>query len=148
MEDFMSEMINILTLNNEIEANLLEEVLNENDIPFIIKNFHDNAYDGLFQMQFGWGVVESYEENREKIIEFYDLIKKENKEFAADDNSINITADEMPKKNRSIIILFVVILSILILIFSIWFYLKYCVSFTYFWNNLLIRSIKEYQIIT
>ena len=58
----------ILEINNEVEARLLEKVLEEREIPFQIKSNHDTAYDGLFQAQLGWGYLLSPPEYKEEII--------------------------------------------------------------------------------
>jgi len=42
---------------NEAEANVIKSVLEENGISAEIKSFHDTAYDGLFQSQYGWGLI-------------------------------------------------------------------------------------------
>jgi type III secretory pathway lipoprotein EscJ len=42
---------------NEVEANVIKSVLEEQGIYAEIKSFHDTAYDGLFQSQYGWGVI-------------------------------------------------------------------------------------------
>jgi hypothetical protein len=44
-------------LESEIEAQLLESILNERGIPHHIRSYHDTAYDGIFQTQKGWGLV-------------------------------------------------------------------------------------------
>jgi hypothetical protein len=44
-------------LESEIEAQLLESILNERGIPHRIRSYHDTAYDGLFQTQKGWGLI-------------------------------------------------------------------------------------------
>ena len=44
-------------LESEIEAQLLDSILNERNIPHHIQSYHDTAYDGLFQTQKGWGRV-------------------------------------------------------------------------------------------
>ena len=54
--------------NNEIEAMLLDEILIEKKIPHMIRSYHDSAYDGLWQIQSGWGHVEAPEEYREEIM--------------------------------------------------------------------------------
>jgi hypothetical protein len=54
-------------LENSVEANLVETVLKQEDIPHFIRSYGDLAYDGLFQFQKGWGCVEAPEEYREKI---------------------------------------------------------------------------------
>ncbi|HQI69826.1 MAG TPA: hypothetical protein PLT47_03700 [Bacteroidales bacterium] len=59
----------ILTLNNEFEAVRIKEILDVNEIPNIIRSFHDSAYDGVFQNQFGWGVLEADEKDETRILE-------------------------------------------------------------------------------
>jgi len=58
----------ILELNSEIEAIRIKEILDESGIPCMIRTFHDSAYDGLFQNQLGWGVLEADEALEEKIL--------------------------------------------------------------------------------
>ena len=41
----MKEFKKIQILENEIEARLMDSVLNERDIPHRIKSYHDSAYD-------------------------------------------------------------------------------------------------------
>jgi len=41
---------------NQAEANVIKSVLEDHGIYAEIKSFHDTAYDGLFQSQYGWGV--------------------------------------------------------------------------------------------
>ncbi len=59
----------ILVLSNEIEANLMKTELQKREIPHIIRSYHDSAYNGLFQMQKGWGIIKAPEEFEEKIKE-------------------------------------------------------------------------------
>ena len=68
----MSNPVKILVFNNQIEAMLLDELLNEKNIPHLIRTYHDSAYDGLWQTQSGWGHIEAPEEHREEIIKLYD----------------------------------------------------------------------------
>lgn len=53
----MEQFKKILTLENEIEAQLLDSVLTERGIPHLIRSYYDSAYNGIFQTQKGWGVV-------------------------------------------------------------------------------------------
>jgi type III secretory pathway lipoprotein EscJ len=46
---------------NEAEANVIKSVLEEHGIYAEIKSFHDTAYDGLFQSQYGWGLIRVFE---------------------------------------------------------------------------------------
>lgn len=48
-------------LSNQAEASLLHGILEEDGVPHMIHSFHDRAYDGLWQLQEGWGYVETEE---------------------------------------------------------------------------------------
>jgi hypothetical protein len=61
----------ILVLYNEFEAKLLGEILTGKNIPYVIKSYHDSAYDGLWQSQFGWGHLEAPEEYKAEILKVY-----------------------------------------------------------------------------
>ena len=63
--------VKILVFNNEFEAKLLDEILNEKVIPHLIRSYHDSAYDGLWQTQSGWGHLEAAEEYQEEILQIY-----------------------------------------------------------------------------
>ncbi|HNW70439.1 MAG TPA: DUF2007 domain-containing protein [Bacteroidales bacterium] len=63
----------ILTLNNQFEAERIKEILDINEIPHMIRSFHDTAYDGVFQAQYGWGALEADEKDEVRILE---LIKE------------------------------------------------------------------------
>lgn len=67
----MGKVEKILTLNNQVEAKLLESILHEREIPFLIRTYYDSAYDGLWQAQAGWGHVEAPSEFREEILKIY-----------------------------------------------------------------------------
>jgi hypothetical protein len=67
----MSNPVKILMFKNEIEAMLLDEILNEKQIPHMIRSYHDSAYDGLWQSQSGWGHLEAPEEFAEEIRNTY-----------------------------------------------------------------------------
>jgi hypothetical protein len=67
----MEQFNKILVLDNEIEAELLESILNERDIPHRMRSYHDSAYDGIYQAQKGWGVVMAPEAFKEVIMSIY-----------------------------------------------------------------------------
>ena len=73
----MSDYKQIIVLDNEIEANIMEDILKEREIPHIIQSYHVPGYDGVFQFHMGWGHIESEEEYREEILEIYSDIKRE-----------------------------------------------------------------------
>jgi len=61
-------MKKIISLNSEIEAMRIKEILDSNEIPHLVRSFHDSAYDGIFQNQYGWGVLEADESDEERIL--------------------------------------------------------------------------------
>jgi hypothetical protein len=72
----------ILTIDNAIVAHLLESILIEKNIPYMIKSYHDSAYDGLFQAQLGYGHVEAPAEYEVEIKEIYNDLLQNNNELA------------------------------------------------------------------
>lgn len=65
-------MKTLLKPENEAEANVIQSVLEEHGIVAEIKSFHDTAYDGLFQSQYGWGLILVHESDfaeAERIVE-------------------------------------------------------------------------------
>jgi hypothetical protein len=56
-EQRKAQYVKISPLENAIEAQVLESVLEEAGIPHRIRSYHDTAYDGLFQVQKGWGAI-------------------------------------------------------------------------------------------
>ncbi len=67
----MNNPVRILVFKNEIEAILLGEILTEKQIPYLIRTYHDSAYDGLWQTQSAWGHIEAPEEYRKEILLTY-----------------------------------------------------------------------------
>jgi len=61
----------ILVLNNEFEAGLLEEVLNDRKIPHGIVTSDDTALRGIIELEFGWGYVEAPERYKAEIIRIF-----------------------------------------------------------------------------
>ncbi len=67
----------ILVLNNEFEANLLEEVLNDRNIPHGIVRSEDTALGGIMEMKYGWGYIEAPSRFRSEIEKiFAEIIKQ------------------------------------------------------------------------
>ena len=62
-------MKKILALSSEIEAFRIKEILDSNKIPHLIRSYYDSAYDGIFQNQYGWGVLEAEESDEARILE-------------------------------------------------------------------------------
>lgn len=68
--------VKIADLENLIEAQVIESVLQEREIPHRIRSFHDTAYDGLFQFQRGWGEIYAPAEEREEILEILESSRR------------------------------------------------------------------------
>jgi len=66
----------ILVLNNEYEANLLAEVLNDREIPHGIVISEDTALGGIMEMEFGWGYIEAPARYKIEITRLYNEISK------------------------------------------------------------------------
>ena len=50
-------MKNLTQPENSAEAQALQSLLEQHGIQSQVISFHDTAYDGLFQQQYGWGVI-------------------------------------------------------------------------------------------
>ena len=55
--DVSSAYTKACVLENQIEAQLVEDYLTKQNIPHYLKSFYSEAYDGLFQLSNGWGAV-------------------------------------------------------------------------------------------
>ncbi len=63
--------IKVATLENAFEADILKDGCEKEHIPVIVRSFHDTAYNGIYILQKGWGVIlvpEEYRERAKKII--------------------------------------------------------------------------------
>jgi len=67
--------VKIAVLENAIEAQLIDSVLNDQHIPHMMRSYHDTAYDGLFQVQKGWGEVCSPSASKNAILEILESIR-------------------------------------------------------------------------
>lgn len=72
----MADFKKAAVLENDNEARLLESILNEREIPHLMKSYHDTAFDGLYQTQKGWGHVSAPESYHEEINEIISDIRK------------------------------------------------------------------------
>ena len=68
----MDPVEKVAVLNDEIEAQLVDALLSDQDIPHVMRSYHDSAYDGLFQGAGHWGHVEaplSFHEHVRRVID-------------------------------------------------------------------------------
>jgi hypothetical protein len=72
----MKTNVRILVFKNEVEAELLHEILDESNIPHMLRSFHDSAYDGMWQTETCWGFLDADEENKEEILRLYNEMSK------------------------------------------------------------------------
>lgn len=77
--------VQIAVLESTIEAQVLDAMLTEDGIPHRIRSYYDTAYDGLFQMQKGWGEVRAPAAYQEQITEILSFIRSENHVIEEDD---------------------------------------------------------------
>ena len=64
-----SPFIKIAVIENAIEAQLLSSVLTQYEIPHRLRSYHDTAYDGLFQLQKGWGAIYGPHDVRQQVLD-------------------------------------------------------------------------------
>ena len=74
-EDQEQTLIRIAILESTIEAQLIGSVLSDRKIPHLIRSYHDTAYDGLFQVQKGWGEIRAPLSFKDQITEILNSIR-------------------------------------------------------------------------
>jgi hypothetical protein len=67
----MEEFEKILDLNNEFEAERMEEILKEKDIPFGVVPVSNSAFGSIEILENGWGYLEAPLRFKEQILEIY-----------------------------------------------------------------------------
>ncbi|MFH1929411.1 MAG: hypothetical protein ABIK79_14765 [Chloroflexota bacterium] len=73
----MEEMKRVTVLENAIQAQLLDSILTERNIPHVMVSYRDSAYDGIYQLRRGWGHVEAPERYREEIAAILEDLSRE-----------------------------------------------------------------------
>ncbi len=66
------EYIKVAILDNTFEAALVEQIMNDQEIPYVIRSYHDEVYGNLFQATKGWGEIQapvSFKEQISTIVE-------------------------------------------------------------------------------
>ncbi len=75
------EFIKVAVLENTIEAQLIDSILDEHNIPHLLHSYHDTAYDGLFQVQKGWGELRAPLSFKDDILEILNAVRSGTNEF-------------------------------------------------------------------
>jgi hypothetical protein len=73
----MDEFEKILVLANEFEAEIVEEVLMDKQIPYGIVVREDSALAGITGLESGWGYLEAPPSFREQIMAIYEEIRNQ-----------------------------------------------------------------------
>jgi len=70
------EYVKIVVLDSAVESQLVCSILDDRDISYFTKSYHDTAYDGLFQVQKGWGEICAPSEYKEEILEIVNDLRQ------------------------------------------------------------------------
>ncbi len=73
----MDKLEKIAVLESEVQAELVDSVLDERDIPHLMRSYHDSAYDGIFQTHAGWGQIEAPAAFRDEILAVIEDVKQQ-----------------------------------------------------------------------
>jgi len=92
----MEEMKDVAVLENEIEAGLLESILDARGIPHMVASYYDTALDGLFQVQKGWGCVRAAEADAAQVVAILDEIRERARNAPETTPEEDADADEAP----------------------------------------------------
>lgn len=84
-EELSGRFIRISCLDNQIEAQLVASILTEQGIPHLVRSFHDTAYDGLYQLQKGWGELSAPPAYRDEILDIIDQVRTQPPDFCEQD---------------------------------------------------------------
>ena len=72
------QFIKITILENAIEAQLIGSILGQRDIPHRLRSYYDTAYDGLFQLQKGWGNLYAPQSYKQEILQVIADVRSNN----------------------------------------------------------------------
>ena len=70
-----SQLVKIAVLENAIEAQLIGSILDQRKIPHRLRSYYDTAYDGLFQMQKGWGKLYASQSHKQEILQVIEEVR-------------------------------------------------------------------------
>ncbi len=69
--------VNIMSLENQFEADVIKDALEKDDIPVLIRTYRDTSFNGIFETQKGWGIVMVPDEFRQKAKEVIKDLKSD-----------------------------------------------------------------------
>lgn len=62
-------LVKIVVLDSEVQAEALDGLLTERQIPHVMRSYSDSSLDGIFQAGHGWGHVEAPEAERASVLD-------------------------------------------------------------------------------
>jgi len=74
-QDGKSQLVTIAVLENAIEAQLIGSILDQRGISHRLRSYYDTAYDGLFQMQMGWGKLYASNSHRQEVLQVIEDVR-------------------------------------------------------------------------
>ena len=72
------EFIRIAILESIVEAQIMSSILEEETIPYLIRSYHDTAYNGLYQFQKGWGKLYALLTHEQEILQIVKDVRSNN----------------------------------------------------------------------
>ncbi|MDY6853731.1 MAG: hypothetical protein SWO11_03330 [Thermodesulfobacteriota bacterium] len=76
----LDKLYKVCILENPFEADLVSDALEKEGIAYVVREYQDTAYDGLFMTQLGWGAIFVPHAEVKKAKMITDEIKKSIKE--------------------------------------------------------------------
>jgi hypothetical protein len=73
----MDEFEKILDLSNEFEAERMEEILKEKNIPYGLVPVSDSAFGSIEVLENGWGYLEAPARFKNEILKIYEDLTKD-----------------------------------------------------------------------
>jgi hypothetical protein len=73
----MEKLEKIAVLDNEVQAELVDSVLEERGVPHLMRSYYDSAWDGIYQKPVGWGHIEAPLDAKDEILAVIEDIKRQ-----------------------------------------------------------------------
>lgn len=96
---YQGKMKKIMQLNNQFEADMLLDVLQDRGIPVIIEEYNDQIFGETFNELKGWGTVWAEERHEEEIKQVMAEMRAQNLGGAFDENLDEDSLEKMDEKN-------------------------------------------------
>lgn len=74
--------VDVAIMEDMVEEEFITSILKEWKIPFMVRSFHANPFDSMFQYTLGWGVLGVPEMHVEEVVEFLKTIEDAQKSEA------------------------------------------------------------------